>query len=376
MGEKRNINSVFVLRKYKFYLVFLISAVFFCANLFASQEGDVIASQEGDVVVIPDEPIFILENYKSGQSGVRLEYSKIKASINKKLNEYNINLYRDNYKLRIVGHTDSTGKENRNVDLGRKRAIRFAKLLENDFGAENLYVGTQADYVLITENEKNRNRRVEVWLYKIEDYRDKEAEITIVANHNSIKYFEMGDDEVKPIDFDKPILVIDNYEVSDDTIRIPYPKVKTILTRELEKMSINLYRDGYKLRIVGHTDSTGKEKTNIEMGKRRANQVAAMLKKDFGTQNIYVGTMADYIAVETNTNASGRAYNRRIEIWLDKSEDFRGNTGEWEVSENEGREPPTQIKSKVQQKTKSKIKKKKTKKFANKKKKIARKKNV
>ncbi|WP_392566965.1 OmpA family lipoprotein [Utexia brackfieldae] len=81
-----------------------------------------------------------------------------------------------------------------------------------------------------------------------------------------------------------------------------------LVLKEYNKTAIN---------ITGHTDSTGSVATNQRLSLERANSVANMLIQ----QNVAAGRMYTYGAgstqpIASNSNESGRAENRRVEITL------------------------------------------------------------
>ena len=72
--------------------------------------------------------------------------------------------------------------------------------------------------------------------------------------------------------------------------------------------------------VTGHTDSTGSEKYNFELGQKRAAAVARYLITHRGIDPLHV-TTASYGAsapIGRNTSAEGRRKNRRVEILVYK----------------------------------------------------------
>ncbi len=71
-----------------------------------------------------------------------------------------------------------------------------------------------------------------------------------------------------------------------------------------------------KVRIVGHTDSVGEEKVNLELSERRAAAVRSVLEKEYdlaGTRFQTAGKGEQEPAGD-NSTAKGRAQNRRVEF--------------------------------------------------------------
>jgi outer membrane protein OmpA-like peptidoglycan-associated protein len=71
-----------------------------------------------------------------------------------------------------------------------------------------------------------------------------------------------------------------------------------------------------KVKIVGHTDSDGKDADNLSLSKRRAEAVKASLVKDFGIDASRLETDGKGASqpVDTNNTAEGKANNRRVEF--------------------------------------------------------------
>ena len=71
-----------------------------------------------------------------------------------------------------------------------------------------------------------------------------------------------------------------------------------------------------KVKIVGHTDSDGKDADNLNLSKRRAEAVKASLAKDFGIDASRLETdgKGESQPVDKNTTAEGKANNRRVEF--------------------------------------------------------------
>jgi outer membrane protein OmpA-like peptidoglycan-associated protein len=71
-----------------------------------------------------------------------------------------------------------------------------------------------------------------------------------------------------------------------------------------------------KVKIVGHTDSDGKDADNLSLSKRRAEAVKASLVKDFGIDAARLDTDGKGASqpVDSNATAEGKANNRRVEF--------------------------------------------------------------
>ena len=71
-----------------------------------------------------------------------------------------------------------------------------------------------------------------------------------------------------------------------------------------------------KVKIVGHTDADGDDKSNLDLSKRRAESVKAMLAKEFGIDLARIETdgKGESEPVDKNTTSEGKANNRRVEF--------------------------------------------------------------
>lgn len=71
-----------------------------------------------------------------------------------------------------------------------------------------------------------------------------------------------------------------------------------------------------KVRIVGHTDSAGAEKANLELSERRAAAVKSLLEKeyDLGGSRFETAGKGEQEPAADNSTAEGKAQNRRVEF--------------------------------------------------------------
>jgi outer membrane protein OmpA-like peptidoglycan-associated protein len=71
-----------------------------------------------------------------------------------------------------------------------------------------------------------------------------------------------------------------------------------------------------KVKIVGHTDADGSDALNLDLSKRRAASVKAVLAKSFGVNadRLVTDGMGESQPVAPNDNPSNKALNRRVEF--------------------------------------------------------------
>jgi outer membrane protein OmpA-like peptidoglycan-associated protein len=80
--------------------------------------------------------------------------------------------------------------------------------------------------------------------------------------------------------------------------------------------AIYTYPEPQKIIVSGHTDSTGSKSLNLDLSKKRANNVEALIESLGGLNESKVISRGygESEPTETNTTEEGRALNRRIEI--------------------------------------------------------------
>ena len=71
-----------------------------------------------------------------------------------------------------------------------------------------------------------------------------------------------------------------------------------------------------KVKIIGHTDADGDDKSNMDLSKRRAASVKEFLSKEFSIDESRMETdgMGESKPVDKNTTPAGKANNRRVEF--------------------------------------------------------------
>lgn len=100
------------------------------------------------------------------------------------------------------------------------------------------------------------------------------------------------------------------FDVNSDKIKgESYGVLKDIATVLKENADL-------KVKIVGHTDSDGDDKSNLDLSKRRAESVKAMLSKEFGIEagKMQTDGKGEGEPLDKNTTSEGKANNRRVEF--------------------------------------------------------------
>jgi outer membrane protein OmpA-like peptidoglycan-associated protein len=100
------------------------------------------------------------------------------------------------------------------------------------------------------------------------------------------------------------------FDVNSDKIKPEsYGTLKEIATVLKENPDL-------KVKIIGHTDADGSDAANLDLSKRRAASVKAMLAKEFGIDESHMETdgKGESEPIDKNDNPAGKANNRRVEF--------------------------------------------------------------
>ena len=100
------------------------------------------------------------------------------------------------------------------------------------------------------------------------------------------------------------------FDVNKDVVKPEsYPSIKEIAAILKDNPTV-------KIKIVGHTDSDGDDKSNLDLSKRRAAAVKKTLVKDFGVDAARIETdgKGESEPVAPNDSAINKALNRRVEF--------------------------------------------------------------
>ncbi|MHB1794769.1 MAG: OmpA family protein [Acidobacteriaceae bacterium] len=115
---------------------------------------------------------------------------------------------------------------------------------------------------------------------------------------------------------------LDTYhQVADTDVHFAFDKA--VLTPQ-DKAGLDTFASqlgntkSYILEITGGTDSTGNKDYNYQLSERRAETVAQYLAEKYNVpaHKFYLIGIGKDVEVASNSNASGRAKNRRVEIQL------------------------------------------------------------
>ncbi|MFI5173095.1 MAG: OmpA family protein, partial [Chitinophagales bacterium] len=88
----------------------------------------------------------------------------------------------------------------------------------------------------------------------------------------------------------------------------------------LKKLSARLIKTNEEITIVGHTDNTGTEASNIQLGQQRAASVKSSLTAlGADPSKIKCQSKGESTPVSTNDSEEGKRQNRRVEILFNEN---------------------------------------------------------
>ena len=93
-------------------------------------------------------------------------------------------------------------------------------------------------------------------------------------------------------------------------------QVKSELYSELDRISkVMVNYPDTRIIVEGHTDSVGKESSNMDLSRRRAESVKTLLiQRGVGASRVQVVAFGESQPISDNGTAAGRQKNRRVEI--------------------------------------------------------------
>jgi OOP family OmpA-OmpF porin len=143
----------------------------------------------------------------------------------------------------------------------------------------------------------------------------------------SSKLVERMTDMLNPFEsceFDYRIITANIVETEDKTvIRFPFNSTDKLNSKEVEDYLTNVAKrvttSGEKIVLTGHTDNTGDEISNLDLGLRRAEVVKNYLvSKGVNVAQITTNSQGEAQPVADNNTEAGRKDNRRTELQIIK----------------------------------------------------------
>lgn len=216
---------------------------------------------------------------------------------------------RPDIEIEISGHTDSIGSAAYNERLSAARAASVrAYLVARGVSAPRITSVGAGEARPIDDNGsvagRARNRRVELVWRRPERSEEPEASCRVPV------------DSAAPIPL--PTEAATPVVLEDVRFEFGLARLTTDASAILERVADGLRaRPDVSLVVVGHTDSVGPESFNRGLSLDRAASVSAFL----GDRGVVAGRLeargeGETQPIATNATATGRALNRRVELWL------------------------------------------------------------
>jgi len=123
---------------------------------------------------------------------------------------------------------------------------------------------------------------------------------------NNLKW----DGAIRAVEIDPSVLLAENIEFDTGSAVIP-----DNYRVRLNLIAVAIVEDGYRLRIVGHTDNTGTPDANLKLSRDRAESVVTYLEfRGVPAGSLSAEGMGQSKPIASNETAEGRQHNRRIEF--------------------------------------------------------------
>ena len=100
------------------------------------------------------------------------------------------------------------------------------------------------------------------------------------------------------------------FDVNSSTIKPESSGVLNEISKAIKEHA------GFKVKVIGHTDSDGSDATNLALSQKRAESVKQALVKDYGIDESQITTdgKGESNPVADNKTKEGKAANRRVEF--------------------------------------------------------------
>ncbi|MGD2074864.1 MAG: OmpA family protein [Gammaproteobacteria bacterium] len=229
-------------------------------------------------ISIPDVALFAFDSAELTDQG-KDAIEEYRAKLRPELSEA--------YAGIIIGHTDSTGNDEYNMELSKRRAQSVADyLVSTGIDPDKLRVVGRGENDPIASNDTEEGRA-----------QNRRVDIVVVAEPRAL-----------------------------DTIRFPsvalFPRRsaeiteqgRAVLEQNREASRELLSRASY-IEVVGHTDDVGDEAYNQDLSEQRARAVRDYLvSAGVDPSKIVTVGMGESMPVASNTTDEGRAENRRVDV--------------------------------------------------------------
>lgn len=261
---------------------------------------------------IKERESFVLENvrFKFDQDVLTNEGEIILQNVANVMNKY------PSEKFEILGHTDSWGTDEYNLDLSKRRALSVKRyLIKMGVDSTRLFTAGCGERMPIADNSTSNgraiNRRIEFSIYDgiIEDCEKAEEQKPKEDKKVSFKNTEQQKIADRLSSGEKLSFSNINFKVNSDIITEESMKILDNVADVLFKLP------DLKLQIEGHTDSDGSKEYNQNLSERRAESVKKYLvEKGISSERLSTVGYGELYPIVKNDTQENKRKNRRIEF--------------------------------------------------------------
>jgi OOP family OmpA-OmpF porin len=229
-------------------------------------------------IVIPSAALFAFDKAELTEDG-KAAIDEYRKTLRPELSEA--------YEGIIIGHTDSVGDADYNLDLSKRRADAVSAYL----------VSTGVDSAKLREVGRGENDPIASNDTKEGQAENRRVEIVVIGEPRAL-----------------------------DNIRFPsvalFPRRSAELTEEgkavldsnIDDARVMLNRSVF-IEVIGHTDDVGDDAYNMDLSEQRAAAVSQyLIDAGVDASKIVTAGAGESRPIATNTTEEGRAENRRVEV--------------------------------------------------------------
>jgi OOP family OmpA-OmpF porin len=245
------------------------------AELFVGQPSGLVAN-----INIPAASMFAFDSAELTEEGKEVIRLKREALANELSNAYAVI---------VIGHTDSTGNPDYNLDLSERRATSVRDYLISLGGnGDKLKAIGLGDMSPIASNDTDEGKAI-----------NRRVEVAIVAELRALDLLRF------------PSAVLFERRSADLT-----KEGEKSLLRDLEA-SLDLLQRATYIMVVGHTDDVGDDDYNLNLSEMRA-EIVRMFLVELGVNPRRIDSVGagESDPIADNNTPEGRTENRRVEILM------------------------------------------------------------
>lgn len=191
------------------------------------------------------------------------------------------------YSVTVIGHTDSTGDDNYNLELSKRRALAVSEhLIAIGFPPNKIRILGRGENEPLFPNDSKENRA-----------QNRRVEVLVVGEPRNLDRMII------------PSLALFERRQSELTA-----EGISMLKENLEEVR-GLFREAKYVEVVGHTDDVGGEAYNMDLSEQRALAVGRYLQEmGVDPSKLLMRGAGQSRPVASNATEEGRAENRRVEL--------------------------------------------------------------